>query len=108
MPATRRRARGSPALWCAASALALVLSPPAGASDAEPARASASWLVPALSYDGAALANVHGGLRTGGAYVGNLHLKLTTRDDAIGWPGTSPFLAVPPIPGGQPRRPGRG
>jgi porin len=79
-----------------------VLSPPAGAADAEPTRASASWLVPALSYDGAALANVHGGLRTGGAYVGNLHLKLTTRDDAIGWPGTSTFLDVLSIHGGQP------
>ena len=87
----------------AASALLLVLAPPAAADQADaPASAASSWLTPSATYDGTALANLSGGARTGSAYVGNLHLKLTAQGSAIGWPGFSAFADVLTIHGGQP------
>jgi len=92
------------AAW-AASALALLMAAgQAAAGDADLSRPAASWLTPALTYDGVALANLQGGARTGSTYVGNLHLKLTAKGDAFGWPGTSAFVDVLTIHGGLPSR----
>src|SRR5450432_58646 len=80
----------------------MVFGPPAFAEGTDPA--SADWLTPALTYDGSALGNLRGGGRTGSAYGGNLHLKLTTHGEALGWPGTSAFVDVLTIHGGRPSR----
>jgi porin len=85
-----------------ASSLLLVLAPPAAADPVDPTPAASPGLTPALTYDGTALGNVSGGARTGSAYVGNLHLKLTAQGSAIGWPGFSSFVDVLTIHGGQP------
>jgi porin len=63
---------------------------------------AADWLAPALTYDGAAVANLRGGLRRGSTYVGNLHLKLTANGDPLGWPGASAFADLLTIHGGRP------
>ncbi len=63
-----------------------------------------SWLTPALSYDGSAAFNLHGGTRRGSAYVGNLHLKVTADGASPGWPGTSAFIDVLNIHGDHPSR----
>jgi porin len=85
----------------AAMALA-ALSPVAAGQDAAAPGATAPWLTPAATYDGTALGDLRGGSRTGATYVGNLHLKLNARFDAIGAPGTSAFVDVLTIHGGQP------
>lgn len=89
---------------CEAAALLSLslLAPLAAADEAAPTGAAPTWLTPALTYDGTLLGNLHGGARTGSAYVGNLHLKLTAQGDAIGWPGFSTFVDVLTIHGGQP------
>ena len=94
-------------LRAAAGALAVtvfVFGSPAMAAASGPLAATASWLTPALTYDGTVLGNLRGGTHTGSTYVGNLHLKLTAEGDAIGWPGTSAFVDVLTIHGGQPSR----
>lgn len=56
-----------------------------------------------LTYDGAAIADLHGGLGRSSTYVGNLHLR--SRFDlqrAFGWPDTSAFVDALWIHGGQP------
>ena len=80
----------------------LVHVPQAFADEVEPARAPASWLVPGLTYDGTVLGDLRGGARTGSAYVGNLHLKLTAQGETVGWAGTSAFFDVLTIQGGRP------
>ena len=61
-----------------------------------------AWLTPSLTYDGAAVAKLRGGARTGSTYVGNLHLKLSANGEARGLPGTSAFADVLTIYGGRP------
>jgi porin len=93
--------------WMRATCLAIALAPfasEAGAADAAPVPADASWLMPALSYDGSMLGDLRGGARRGSTYVGNLHLKLTAQGDAIGLPGTSAFADLLTIHGGRPSR----
>ncbi len=77
---------------CAAS----VFAADAAASEAP------NWLAPALTYDGAAVANLRGGLRRSSTCVGNLHLKLTATGDPLGWPGASAFADLLTIHGGRP------
>jgi porin len=74
----------------------------AAASEPDAAPDSSGWLTPALTYDGTALGDLRGGARAGSAYVGNLHLKLTAKGDAIGWPGTSAYVDLLNIHGGHP------
>jgi porin len=80
------------------------LALPAFAEGIDSAPAPASWLTPALTYDGSALSNMRGGARTGSTYVGNLHLKLTAQVDPFGLPGTSIFADLLTIHGGHPSR----
>jgi porin len=80
----------------------LVHVPQALGAEVGPVPPPASLLVPGLAYDGTALDDLHGGARTGSAYVGNLHLKLTAQGETIGWPGTSAFVDVLAIQGGHP------
>ena len=75
---------------------ALVL--PVATSSAQDVRA----LSPGLTYDGAVVGTARGGLQTGTAYVGNLHLKLTATGDALGWPGLSGFVDLLTIHGSRP------
>jgi porin len=90
----------SPHAWLAAAAMAV--GQPAFAEDAE--AAPTEWLTPGMTYDGSALGNLRGGQRTGSTYGGNLHLKATAHGEALGWPGTSAFIDVLSIHGGQPSR----
>ena len=47
----------------------------------------------AIRYDGEGFADVSGGLRRGGTYLGNLNLQLTLdAQRLIGWPGATVFL----------------
>ncbi len=61
-------------------------------------------LLPSLTYDGTALANLGGGIRAGRAYVGNLHLRLTAKGDSFSLPGTTAFVDVLTVHGGRPSR----
>jgi porin len=90
----------SPYAWLATAAMAV--GQPAFAEDAE--AAPTKWLTPGLTYDGSALGNLRGGERTGSTYGGNLHLKATVRGETLGWPGTSAFVDVLNLHGGQPSR----
>lgn len=72
----------------------------AGAADApDPVR---DWLAPALTYDGALVSDLQGGLRRGSTYVGNLHLKLTAKGTSTPWLGTTGFVDLLAIHGGRP------
>lgn len=72
----------------------------AGAADAaDPVR---DWLTPALTYDGALVSDLQGGLRRGSTYVGNLHLKLTAKGASTPWLGTTGFVDLLAIHGGRP------
>jgi porin len=94
--------------FCAPAALTLasmaltVLAPVAVAQEAAASGATTPWLIPAITYDGTTLADLCGGSRTGATYVGNLHLKLKVQFDSILAPGTSAFVDVLTIHGGQP------
>lgn len=81
-------------------AVALVLiTPRAHAGPSDPGH----WADTTLSYDGAAIDNLHGGTRTGGTYVGNLHLRsLLDLEHALGWQDTHVFADALWIHGGQP------
>lgn len=58
---------------------------------------------PAIIYDAEGSANVSGGERRGGNYLGNLHLQLTIdMDRLVGWSGATLFLDGLGIHGGQP------
>lgn len=85
----------------AAAAIALQI-PSAIAGDAKDAPDDTRLLSPSLTYDGTAVSNVHGGLRTGATYVGNLHLKLTAELASIGLPGTSAYADLLNLHGGRP------
>jgi porin len=74
----------------------------AAADGPAPDPARGKVFTPALTYDGTALGNLDGGLRTGTAYVGNLHLKLTAQGEPLGLPGTTAFVDVLSIHGGHP------
>lgn len=63
----------------------------------------AGWASTTLTYDGAAIDDLHGGARTGATYVGNLHLRsLLDLQRALGWSGTHVFVDALWIHGGQP------
>jgi porin len=56
-----------------------------------------------LVYDGELVTNASGGIETGSAFVGNLHLELTVSlERLIGWSGATLFLAGLGTHGGQP------
>lgn len=101
VPAPRRCRRAAAVLLLAAlvdSALAQP-APPGVTPDAD------SFLTPALVYDGDVVADLRGGAhREKSTYVGNLHLKLTAKGEAIGLPGNSAFVDVLTIHGGRPSR----
>ena len=82
------RAAALLALAALASAAAAQSAPPEALPAPDP------WLAPALVYDGDVVGNLRGGARCGSTYVGNLHLKLTAKGDAIGLPGSSAFVDV--------------
>ena len=58
-----------------------------------------------LTHKGSAVANVRGCLRTGSAYVGNLHLQLKSKGDTIRLPGTSACADLLNIHANHPSRP---
>ena len=56
-----------------------------------------------IRYDGEGFADLSGGLRRGGTYLGNLNLQLTLDGQRlIGWPGVTVFLYGLGIHGGHP------
>src|SRR5438093_9942579 len=56
-----------------------------------------------IRYDGEGFANMSGGLRRGGNYLGNLDLQLTVDAQRLmGWPGATVFLYGLGIHGGHP------
>ncbi|MFC4762908.1 carbohydrate porin [Dyella koreensis] len=60
-------------------------------------------VTPALVYDGSAVADTSGGMRTGTAYVGNLRLQLALDGNRLlRAPGWTAFFQVLSIHGGQP------
>jgi porin len=65
--------------------------------------ASARGVQVSVVYDGEAFGNASGGVRTGAAYVGNLHLQLTIDGKRLlGWPGSTLFLNGLGTHGGHP------
>jgi len=56
-----------------------------------------------IRYDGEGFADISGGMRRGGTYLGNLNLQLTLdAQRLIGWPGVTLFLYGLGIHGGHP------
>jgi porin len=56
-----------------------------------------------IRYDGEGFADMSGGLRRGGTYLGNLNLQLTLdAQRLVGWPGATVFLYGLGIHGGHP------
>lgn len=56
-----------------------------------------------LTYDGAAIGNIDGGVARSSTYVGNLHLRsLLDLERALGWTGTHAYVDALWIHGGQP------
>jgi len=61
------------------------------------------WAHTTLTYDGAAIGDLRGGVARSSTYVGNLHLRsLLDLDRAAGWSDTHAFVDVLWIHGGQP------
>ncbi len=90
---------------CVAALLGFVICDPAAADEASGAGDVAS--MPAfkrgLVYDGAAFANLGGGLRPGGTYTSNLNLQVVV-DAAVlfGWPDTIAYFDALWLQGGLP------
>ncbi len=60
---------------------------------------------PSVTYDGDAFANLTGGLRRGGTYLGNLNIQLALDGRRlVGWQGGSLFLTGMFLHGGRPSR----
>ena len=67
------------------------------------AQLSDQGIQPALIYDGAAFADLAGGLRRGATYLGTAHLQLTVDlSRLLGWPGATLFLDGLNTHGGHP------
>jgi porin len=65
--------------------------------------AAAGGVEASVVYDGEGFVNASGGVRTGAAYVGNLHLQLTIDGmRLLGWPGATLFLHGLGTHGGHP------
>ena len=80
---------------CGAALLGFVICDPAAADDASAAGDVAAMraFTPGLVYDGAAFANLGGGLRPGGTYTSNLNLHLVVDAAALfGWPDTIAYF----------------
>lgn len=61
------------------------------------------WARTTLTYDGAAIGNLDGGVSRSSTYVGNLHLRsLLDLQRAAGWTGTHAYVDALWIHGGQP------
>ena len=61
------------------------------------------WANTTLTYDGAAIGNLDGGVARSSTYVGNLHLRsLLDLERALGWTGTHAYVDALWIHGGQP------
>lgn len=71
--------------------------------DDQKAHLTREGVTPVLVYDGSAVANTSGGMRTGTAYVGNLRLQLALDgNQLLRAPGWTAFFQVLSIHGGQP------
>lgn len=65
--------------------------------------ADTGWARTTLTYDGAAIGNLDGGVARSSTYVGNLHLRsLMDLDRAAGWHDTHAYVDALWIHGGQP------
>lgn len=94
----------SGALGCAAALLGLAICNVVAADESSAGDSGApSGVKPSLTYNGAAFANVAGGLREGGTYTSNLNLALDI-DAAVllGWRDTIAHLDGLWLQGGQP------
>ncbi|MFK2905157.1 carbohydrate porin [Dyella ginsengisoli] len=61
------------------------------------------WANTTLTYDGAAIGNIDGGVARSSTYVGNLHLRSRLDlERALGWTGTHAYVDALWIHGGQP------
>ena len=67
----------------------------------DPASAPVPFLSPALTYDGAVVTNLSGGVERRSAYIGNLNLSLTARGESIGLAGTTLYANLLTITGGS-------
>jgi porin len=80
------------------------VAPAADAADAQPAPAP-SAITFSVVYDGEALVNATGGLRTGAVYLGTLRLPVTVDGERLlGWPGMTFFVEALAAHGGHPSR----
>ena len=91
-------------LWIATGFCLFLVTRVAYAEGADESSLSASWLTPMLSYDADVASNLAGGLHRGLAYLGNVHVKLSANGTSLEWPGTSAFVDLLQIHGGQPSR----
>ncbi len=61
------------------------------------------WATSTLTYDGAVISNLDGGVRRSSTYLGNLHLRsLLDLERGLGWADTRVFVDTLWIHGGQP------
>ena len=92
-------------MLCGAALLGLVVCGPAIADETSeaPRVAVPSAFKPGLVYDGAAFANLDGGVRRGGTYSSNLNLQLNVDGGALfGWSDTIAYLDALWLQGGLP------
>ena len=84
MAAWRKLALLGCAVWVLADA-----DPSSAADDATPPPA----FKPGIVYDGAAFANLGGGLRSGGTFTSNLNVQVVIDGNALfGWPDTLGYV----------------
>ena len=76
----------------------------ASAQDSIDATGAAPWFTPTLSYDADLIGVPRGGARRGTAYVGNVHFRVNANGRSWGLPGTTAFVDLLQIHGGQPSR----
>jgi porin len=105
-PANFRRVEAAAlSVLCAAAFLGFEFCAPAIADEtsAEGDAGAANAFKPGLVYDGAAFANLGGGVRHGGTYSSNLNLQLNVDGAALfGWPDTIAYLDALWLQGGLP------
>ncbi len=103
---SRRRAGAGPLLVLCAGALFGLLCCGAALAEEDPVKGAVGALSafkPGLVYDGAAFANLGGGLRSGSTYSSNLNLQLSVDAAALlGWPDTIAYVDLLWLQGGLP------
>src|SRR5450432_2261919 len=90
---------------CGATLLGMVLCGPAIADETSAAAEAGapSAFKPGLVYNGAAFANLGGGVRPGSTYTSNLNLHLNVDGPTLfGWPDTIAYLDALWLQGGLP------